>query len=59
MFGFGGNLNLTSDELADIWRQVIAVYNDNDPAPEKIPYEVSNLVNDYNRKPERIFPPRL
>ena len=33
----GHNLNLTSEEMADLWRQGIAVDDNNDPAPENIP----------------------
>ena len=36
----GHNLNLIYEELADIWRQGIAVEDNNDPAPEKIPVPI-------------------
>ena len=33
----GRNSNLTSDDMAGLRRQVIAVDEDNDPAPKNIP----------------------
>ena len=33
----GNNLNFTSEDMADLWLQVIAVNDDNDPVPENIP----------------------
>ena len=36
----GRNLNLTSDNMADIWRQVIAVDDEKDPDTKSITDEV-------------------
>ena len=33
----GNNSNLTSENMADLWRQVISVDNDKDPDTENIP----------------------
>ena len=54
----GRNLNLTSNDMADLRRQCIAVDDDNEPYPEKISYEVPQTVNDFNWKPEGIILPR-
>ena len=34
----GQKSNLTSDDMADLQRQVISVDDNNDPTPENIPY---------------------
>ena len=48
MFGFGEKLNLTSNDVADIRHQYIAVDDGNEPAPENIPYQVPHQVNSFN-----------
>ena len=46
--------------MVDIWRQVIAVDDENDPDPENIPDKVPQLLKYYNCKLEgMIFPRRL
>ena len=41
----GHNLNLTSEEMADLWRQGIAVDDNNGPAPENIPTPKNKFLN--------------
>ena len=41
----GEILSLTPDSMADLRRQGIDVDDDNDPAPDNIPYEVSQPSN--------------
>ena len=54
----GQNLNLISNDMADLHLQGIVVDDDIDPAPENIPYEETQSVNDYNCKSEGIICPR-
>ena len=54
----GRNSNLTSDYMADIRRQGVAVDDDNDPTPENIPYEVPQLEEGYSLISEGIICPR-
>ena len=44
----GHNLNLTFEEMADIWRQGISVDDDNEPAPGKI--HIPGKTPHHNRK---------
>ena len=57
LFVFGENLNPVSDYMACIRGQGIAVYDDNDPAPENISYQVPQQVNPFNWKEEIMFCP--
>ena len=43
MLASGKNLNLNSDDMADIWSQGISVDNDNDPATKNISDEAPQL----------------
>ena len=45
----GINLNLTSDDMDDIWRQGIDVNNGNDPAPKKYYFPLKNDLNTTGR----------
>ena len=38
----GQNSNLNSNDMADLWRQIIDIDDDNNPAPKNIPDEVPN-----------------
>ena len=38
----GHNLNLTYEDMADLWRQGIAVNDENDPAPKTFPIPVNS-----------------
>ena len=58
MFALGRNFNLTSDNMDDLWCQVIAVDDDNGPAPEKIPYVFPNPEYGYSWRYEGIISPR-
>ena len=39
----GGNSNLASDDMADLWRQYIALSEDNDSSPQNISDRVPEL----------------
>ena len=55
----GQNSNLTSDDIADLRHQGIAVDDEKGPSAENITYEVPRKVNDFNWNPEGIiFPGR-
>ena len=58
----GRNSNLTSDDMADIWHQWIAVKGNNNPAPENIPspenIPLPQLEEYYSWIPEGIIFPR-
>ena len=54
----GQNSDFTSNDMADVWSQDIAVDGSNDPATKNIPGEVPQLVNGYNWKSEIIICPR-
>ena len=41
--------------MVDIWRQVIAVDDENDPDSENIPDYMPQKMNSFNCKPEVIF----
>ena len=59
----GRNLNLTSDDMADLWRQGIAAGDGNDPAPNPTPplpqkTPLLKLEERYSWIPEGIICPR-
>ena len=58
----GHNSNLTSEDTADLWRQVISVDNDNEPAPEISPVPqntpLTQLEEDNSWRSEGIIFPR-
>ena len=55
-------MNLTSEDMADLWLQVIAVNDDNDPAPKNIPdpenTPLPQLEDENSWMLERIICPR-
>ena len=51
----GGKSNLTSDDMADIQRQGIAVDAGNNPAPKNNPDEVPQLEEGCSWRPEGII----
>ena len=51
----GGNLNISYNYMADLWRQVITVYDYNKPPPNKIPGELPQPEYGYSQISEGII----